>query len=64
MDNLIDGRRIAGDMHAETAQRVTCLKEQGVVPGLVFIRVGEDPASRVYVGMKERTCNRLGIRST
>ena len=63
MDNLIDGRRIAGDMHAETAQRVTCLKEQGVVPGLVFIRVGEDPASRVYVGMKEKKSQELGIDS-
>jgi len=50
-------------MHAETAQRVTCLKEQGVVPGLVFIRVGEDPASRVYVGMKEKKSQELGIDS-
>ena len=39
------------------------LKAHGTPPGLVFIRVGEDPASRVYVGMKEKACDRLGIQS-
>ena len=32
-------------------------------PGLAFVRVGEDPASRVYVGMKEKACAQLGIFS-
>lgn len=64
MDNLIDGRRIAATIHAETALRVAQLKEKGVTPGLVFIRVGEDPASRVYVGMKERKSQELGIASS
>lgn len=63
MDNLIDGRAIAGQIHEETAGRVAALKEKGIQPGLVFIRVGEDPASRVYVGMKERKSAELGIRS-
>ena len=62
-DNLIDGRAIAQEVHAETESRVAALKEAGVEPSLVFIRVGEDPASRVYVGMKERTAAKLGIRS-
>jgi len=62
-DNLIDGRAIAQEVHAETESRVATLKLAGVEPGLVFIRVGEDPASKVYVGMKERTAARLGIRS-
>ena len=61
--NLIDGRAIAQEVHAETESRVATLKLAGVEPGLVFIRVGEDPASKVYVGMKERTAARLGIRS-
>ena len=61
--NLIDGRAIAQEVHAETESRVASLKLAGVEPGLVFIRVGEDPASKVYVGMKERTAARLGIRS-
>ena len=56
MTNLIDGRAIAEQLHAETARRIMELKVRGVQPGLAFVRVGEDPASRVYVGMKETTC--------
>ena len=63
LENLIDGRAIAEQIHAETASRVATLKARGIQPGLVFIRVGEDPASRVYVCMKERTSARLGIWS-
>ena len=62
-DILIDGRAIAREVHAETESRVATLKLDGVEPGLVFVRVGEDSASKVYVGMKERTAARLGIRS-
>jgi methylenetetrahydrofolate dehydrogenase (NADP+) / methenyltetrahydrofolate cyclohydrolase len=62
-DNLIDGRAIAELIHTETTRRVSSLKSRGIHPGLVFVRVGEDPASKVYVGMKERTSARLGIRS-
>lgn len=64
MTNLIDGRAIAEQIHAETAHRITALKARGVRAGLAFVRVGEDPASRVYVGMKEKTSERLGIKST
>ncbi|HOB98343.1 MAG TPA: bifunctional 5,10-methylenetetrahydrofolate dehydrogenase/5,10-methenyltetrahydrofolate cyclohydrolase [Verrucomicrobiota bacterium] len=63
-DNLIDGRAIAEQIHRETAERIASLKARGQAPGLAFVRVGEDPASRVYVGMKERMSQRLGIRST
>jgi methylenetetrahydrofolate dehydrogenase (NADP+) / methenyltetrahydrofolate cyclohydrolase len=62
-DSLIDGRAIAGQIHSETATRIATLKSRGVEPYLVFVRVGEDPASQVYVGMKERTSQQLGIRS-
>lgn len=61
--NLIDGRAIAELVHQDTAQRLAALKARGIQPGLVFVRVGDDPASQVYVGMKERTSQRLGIRS-
>ncbi|MGD1086003.1 MAG: bifunctional 5,10-methylenetetrahydrofolate dehydrogenase/5,10-methenyltetrahydrofolate cyclohydrolase [Verrucomicrobiota bacterium] len=61
--NLIDGRAIAERIHQETAARVASLRARGVQPGLVFVRVGEDPASRVYVAMKEKTSARLGISS-
>ena len=61
--NLIDGRAIAEQIHVETAQRVAVLKSRGVQPGLIFVRVGEDPASKVYVGMKEKKSAQLGIVS-
>ena len=63
LPNLIDGRAIAEQIHAETRQRVAVLKSRGLQPGLTFVRVGEDPASKVYVGMKEKACQRLGIQS-
>jgi methylenetetrahydrofolate dehydrogenase (NADP+)/methenyltetrahydrofolate cyclohydrolase len=62
--NLIDGRAIAEEIHHETAIRIASLKARGVQPGLAFVRVGNDPASVVYVGMKERMSARLGIQST
>ena len=60
---LIDGRAIASQIQGETARRVAALKARGVQPGLAFVRVGEDPASKVYVGMKEKDCAQLGIFS-
>jgi methylenetetrahydrofolate dehydrogenase (NADP+)/methenyltetrahydrofolate cyclohydrolase len=60
---LIDGRAIARQIEGETSVRVAALKSRGIQPGLAFVRVGEDPASRVYVGMKEKACAQLGIFS-
>lgn len=60
---LIDGRAIAEQIHTETVQRIAALKARGVSPGLAFVRVGEDPASKVYVGMKEKMSARLGLHS-
>lgn len=64
MENLIDGRAIAAEIHRETRSRVEVLRARGVQPHIVFVRVGEDPASKVYVGMKERTSADLGFKST
>lgn len=61
--NLIDGRLIAGQIQSELTQRIAALKSRGVQPGLAFVRVGEDPASKVYVGRKEKACAELGIVS-
>jgi len=61
--NLIDGRAIAAQIQQELIARVAALKARGVVPGLAFVRVGEDPASKVYVGRKEKACAELGIVS-
>lgn len=64
MHNLIDGRAIAAQVHTETRSQVDQLRARGIQPHIVFVRVGEDPASKVYVGMKERTSTDLGLRST
>ena len=61
--NLIDGRAIAEQIHSETIARIAALKSRGLQPGLAFVRVGEDPASKVYVGMKEKTAQRLDLLS-
>ncbi len=61
--NLIDGRAIARQLQDESAERIRSLKARGILPGLAFVRVGEDPASKVYVGRKEKTCAELGIFS-
>ena len=63
LDNakIIDGRAIAAQIQRELAGRIAALKARGVAPGLAFVRVGEDPASRVYVGRKEKACAELGI---
>ena len=60
---LIDGRAIAAQIQGELAGRVAALKQRGVTPGLAFVRVGEDAASKVYVGRKEKACADLGIFS-
>jgi len=62
-DNRIDGRAIAATLNTETAQRVAALATRGIQPQIAFVRVGEDPASKVYVGMKERTSAELGLKS-
>jgi methylenetetrahydrofolate dehydrogenase (NADP+)/methenyltetrahydrofolate cyclohydrolase len=61
--NLIDGRALARQLQTELSARIALLKARGVQPGLAFVRVGEDPASKVYVGRKEKTCAELGIYS-
>jgi methylenetetrahydrofolate dehydrogenase (NADP+)/methenyltetrahydrofolate cyclohydrolase len=61
--NLIDGRAIAAQLQSELTRRIATLKTRGLQPGLAFVRVGEDPASKVYVGRKEKACAELGIFS-
>ena len=60
-DSLIDGTKLAAQVTAEVATKVAELKARGVTPGLTVVLVGDDPASAVYVGSKERTCIELGM---
>jgi methylenetetrahydrofolate dehydrogenase (NADP+)/methenyltetrahydrofolate cyclohydrolase len=59
--NLIDGRAIAAQIQSELVQRVAALKQAGTIPGLAFVRVGEDPASKVYVGRRKRPARNWGF---
>jgi len=61
--NIIDGKKIAEEMRAELAAQVEELRDKGVTPGLTVVLVGEDPASQVYVRMKGKACEQLGMKS-
>src|ERR1044071_5438087 len=63
LGNLIDGRAIAAQLQSELRAKISELKTRGAQPGLAFVRVGEDPASKVYVGRKEKASASLGILS-
>lgn len=60
---LISGTSIAESIRQELRERIANLKSKGVTPGLVMVRVGEDPASVSYVSGKSKTSAELGIRS-
>jgi len=60
---LIDGKAISAQIHSETKARTQTLRERGIIPGITFVRVGEDPASRAYVRMKGQKAEELVIKS-
>ncbi|MGD9631005.1 MAG: bifunctional methylenetetrahydrofolate dehydrogenase/methenyltetrahydrofolate cyclohydrolase FolD [Pyrinomonadaceae bacterium] len=61
---LLQGREIADEIKQEVRDEITRLSEEnGIRPGLTAVRVGEDPASSVYVGNKVKTSHELGIAS-
>jgi len=61
---IISGTEIAKQIREELKKEIAELKERhSVTPGLATVLVGDDPASKVYVGQKEKSCNNLGIYS-
>ena len=60
---ILDGKATAAEIKAELKERVARLREQGVVPGLGTILVGDDPGSQWYVAGKHRDCAEVGIAS-
>lgn len=61
---IIDGKAIAAEIRSAIAQRVASRVERGLPrPGLATVLVGENPASEVYVRMKRKACQELGIES-
>lgn len=62
--NIINGKEISQNIRAELKQKVeNLIKQTGKTPALATILVGEDPASKVYVGSKIKACQQIGIKS-
>jgi methylenetetrahydrofolate dehydrogenase (NADP+)/methenyltetrahydrofolate cyclohydrolase len=61
--SILDGRRVAQEVRKDLEPRVAALRARGVVPRLSLLRVGDDPASTVYVRTKAKACAELGIDS-
>jgi methylenetetrahydrofolate dehydrogenase (NADP+)/methenyltetrahydrofolate cyclohydrolase len=62
---IIDGKQIAAEMRVEMQTEIERLKnEHNLIPGLAVVLVGENPASKVYVGQKKKACAETGIHST
>ncbi|MDO8886253.1 bifunctional methylenetetrahydrofolate dehydrogenase/methenyltetrahydrofolate cyclohydrolase FolD [Candidatus Oleimmundimicrobium sp.] len=60
---IIDGKAIAASIRQDMVDEVAQLKKEGITPGLAVVIVGDDPASKVYVGQKEKGCAQVGIYS-
>lgn len=59
----IEGKQISDAIRIEIGEETAKLAQRGIVPGLAVVLVGEDPASKVYVGSKEKACQQLGFYS-
>jgi len=63
MPLLIDGKATAARVLEECRATLNTLAASGIKPGLAVVLVGDDPASKAYVGSKDRTCRDLGMHS-
>ncbi len=64
MTNILDGRKLAQEIELRLKQSIeNGIKSVKRPPGLAVLRVGDDPASGVYVNYKEKACNRIGVKS-
>lgn len=60
---ILDGKAVLATIKDELRGRVAALREQGVVPGLGTVLVGDDPGSRWYVNAKHKDCAEIGVTS-
>lgn len=60
---LLDGKKVAQGIREDVAKKTEELKSVGLTPGLTVVLVGDDPASKVYVGQKEKACKEVGFKS-
>jgi methylenetetrahydrofolate dehydrogenase (NADP+) / methenyltetrahydrofolate cyclohydrolase len=60
---ILDGKTTSAQIRSEVAERVRALSDKGIIPGLAAVLVGDDQASRIYVGQKHKASADVGIRS-
>lgn len=60
---ILDGKRVAQEIRNEVKEKAKLLVARGVVPGLAAVLVGDDPASKLYVGSKTKACSEAGLFS-
>ena len=60
---ILDGKTTSAQIRSEVAERVQALSDKGIIPGLAAVLVGDDAASRIYVGQKHKASADVGIRS-
>jgi methylenetetrahydrofolate dehydrogenase (NADP+)/methenyltetrahydrofolate cyclohydrolase len=60
---ILDGKATSAQIRSEVAERVQALSGKGIIPGLAAVLVGDDAASRIYVGQKHKASADVGIRS-
>ncbi|GAA0346119.1 bifunctional methylenetetrahydrofolate dehydrogenase/methenyltetrahydrofolate cyclohydrolase FolD [Bacillus carboniphilus] len=60
---LINGKEIAQELRSQLVRDIRYLAEKDIIPGLAVVLVGDDPASRTYVTMKQKACEKLGLYS-
>jgi methylenetetrahydrofolate dehydrogenase (NADP+)/methenyltetrahydrofolate cyclohydrolase len=60
---VLDGIALGRTIRQEVADETARLKTRGIVPGLTVVLVGENPASKAYVGSKEKACREAGMHS-
>jgi methylenetetrahydrofolate dehydrogenase (NADP+)/methenyltetrahydrofolate cyclohydrolase len=58
---ILDGKAVAAKVQAAVAADAAALRARGVAPTLAVVLIGQDPASRVYVGRKRAACEAVGI---
>ncbi|WP_217900005.1 bifunctional methylenetetrahydrofolate dehydrogenase/methenyltetrahydrofolate cyclohydrolase [Rhodococcoides kyotonense] len=60
---ILDGKATRDEIFVDLTERVTALRERGIVPGLATVLVGDDPGSAAYVRGKHNDCAKVGITS-
>ncbi len=63
-DKILDGKKLATELNSKLKEEISkAIKKTGIKPRLATILVGQDPASKIYVNIKHKTCQEVGIES-